>query len=124
MVHRQCDVPSIYSRSKDFYTTDYFTKYAIGWLDEYQNEDKPFFLYLAYTAPHDPLMAWPEDIARYKGKYDSGYEEIRRQRYRKQKELGLIDDTYTLSEPKYEEWSTCRIKCERMKSGKWKFMQQ
>ena len=92
--------------AKDFYTTDYFTKYALGWLDEYQNEDKPFFLYLAYTAPHDPLMAWPEDIARYKGKYDSGYEEIRRQRYQKQKELGLIDDTYTLSEPTYEEWST------------------
>ena len=56
--------------AKDFYTTDYFTNYALGWLDEYKNEKKPFFLYLAYTAPHDPLMAWPEDIAKYKGKYD------------------------------------------------------
>ena len=40
---------------KDFYTTDYFTKYALEYLKEYEREDKPFFLYLAYNAPHDPL---------------------------------------------------------------------
>ena len=43
---------------KDFYSTDYFTNYAIDYLEEYKDESKPFFLYLAYTAPHDPLMAW------------------------------------------------------------------
>ena len=47
---------------------------------------------MAYTAPHDPLMAWPEDIAKYKGKYLQGYEAIRTKRYAKQKEIGLIDD--------------------------------
>ncbi|MCF7675372.1 MAG: sulfatase-like hydrolase/transferase [Akkermansiaceae bacterium] len=54
---------------KDFYTTDYFTKYGLKWLDELQQSDPaghtPFFLYMAYHAPHDPLMAWPEDIAKY-----------------------------------------------------------
>jgi arylsulfatase A-like enzyme len=90
---------------KDFYTTDYFTNYALQWLDEYKNEEKPFFLYLAYTAPHDPLMAWPDDILKYKGKYDEGYEKIRNDRYRKQLELGLINEKYKLSEPTHTSWN-------------------
>ncbi len=90
--------------NKDFYTTDYFTNYALTWLDEYKNEDKPFFLYLAYNAPHDPLMAWPEDIAKYKGKYNAGYEQIRQQRYQKQLQMGLIDNSYRLSAPTYDNW--------------------
>ncbi len=89
---------------KDFYTTDYFTNHALQWLEAYKNEGKPFFLYLAYTAPHDPLMAWPEDIAKYEGKYDEGYEAIRKKRYRKQLEMGLIDDSYRLSGPSYLDW--------------------
>jgi arylsulfatase len=92
-------------KEKDFYTTDYFAKYAINWLDEYKNEDNPFFLYLAFTAPHDPLMAWPEDIAKYKGKYDEGYEKIRLARYKKQQEMGLIDDKFILSEATYQNWA-------------------
>lgn len=90
--------------AEDFYTTDYFTHYALDWLEKYKNEEKPFFLYLAYTAPHDPLMAWPEDIAKYEGKFNDGYEQIRKQRYQKQLEMGLIDETYKLSEPTYENW--------------------
>jgi arylsulfatase A-like enzyme len=91
--------------AKGFYTTDYFTNYALGWMDEYKNEEKPFFLYLAYNAPHDPLMAWPEDIAKYKGKYNVGYEKIRKQRYEKQLQMGLIDESYKLSAPTYENWN-------------------
>jgi arylsulfatase len=89
---------------KDFYTTDYFTNYALDWLENYKDEEKPFFLYLAYTAPHDPLMAWPEDIAKYKGMYDEGYESIRLARYQKQLDMGLIDDSYQLSVPVYRDW--------------------
>lgn len=91
-------------QEKDFYTTDYFTKYAVGWLEEYKNEKQPFFLYLAYTAPHDPLMAWPEDIAKYTGKYNGGYEKIRKARYQKQLKTGLIDKTFLLTEPTYKNW--------------------
>ncbi len=90
--------------NKDFYTTDYFTNHALGWLEEYKDEEKPFFLYMAYTAPHDPLMAWPEDIAKYRGKYNAGYGEIRKQRYEKQQRLGLIDEKYKLSEPAFIPW--------------------
>ncbi|SHI48099.1 arylsulfatase [Tangfeifania diversioriginum] len=90
--------------AEDFYTTDYFTNYALDWLDEYKNDENPFFLYLAYTAPHDPLMAWPEDIAKYEDKYDEGYKAIRQKRYQKQIEMGLIDENYRLSESSYDEW--------------------
>lgn len=90
---------------KDFYTTDYFTNFALNWLDEYKNEAKPFFLYLAYTAPHDPLMAWPEDIAKYKDKYNEGYEKTRLARYKKQLELGLINETYQLTDATYKNWN-------------------
>lgn len=91
---------------KDFYTTDYFTKYALQWLDEYKNAEAPFFLYLAYNAPHDPLMAWPADIAKYKGKYKAGYEAIRKARFEKQKASGLIDRNYQLSEPTHKPWAS------------------
>ena len=56
----------------DFYTTDAFTDCALAWLDEPETREKPFFLYLSYNAPHYPLHAWPEDIAKYKGVYDDG----------------------------------------------------
>lgn len=93
-----------YSVHQDYYSTDYFTKYALQWLEEYKEEDKPFFLYIAYTAPHDPLMAWPKDIEKYKGKYSEGYESIRHRRYEKQKKLGIIDDNYVLSEATHVPW--------------------
>ncbi|MGB2823883.1 MAG: arylsulfatase [Phycisphaerae bacterium] len=82
---------------KDFYTTDAFTDYAVKYLDEYGKEDKPFFLYIAYTAPHYPLHAWPEDIAKYKGKYMCGWDKLREQRYARIVEMGLIDRKYAMS---------------------------
>jgi arylsulfatase len=75
----------------DFYATDAFTDKALGWLDEEALEDKPFFLYLAYTAPHYPLHAWPRDIEKYEGFYDKGYEAIREARYERMVASGLID---------------------------------
>jgi len=92
-------------KEKDFYTTDYFTKYALQYLDEYKDEDNPFFLYVAYNAPHDPLQAWPEDIAKYRGKFMAGYETYRKARYERQQKMGLIDGTFPLSDPCYADWS-------------------
>lgn len=92
--------------AEDFYTTDYFTNYALQWLDEPQLDEKPFFLYLAYTAPHDPLMAWPEDIAKYEGKYKGGFAALRQQRFEKQKAMGLVDENYELPEPQHVDWES------------------
>jgi arylsulfatase A-like enzyme len=74
----------------DFYTTDYFTNYGVRFINEVKDE-KPFFLYLAYTAPHWPLHAWPEDIAKYRGKYRMGWDSLRQQRFERQKALGILD---------------------------------
>jgi arylsulfatase len=60
-----------------FYATDAFTDYAIELLDETEAGDRPFFLYLAYNAPHFPLHALPEDIARYRGRYREGWDVVR-----------------------------------------------
>ena len=82
---------------KNFYTTDAFANYAIARLEEYKNESKPFLLYLPQTAPHYPLHAWPEDIARYRGKYKIGWDALRRQRYKRQIEMGMFDPKYAMS---------------------------
>ncbi|NDV61728.1 arylsulfatase [Puniceicoccales bacterium CK1056] len=95
--------------NKDFYTTDAFTDTALDYLDTYRDERKPFFLYVAYTAPHDPLMAWPEDIKTYDGVYDEGFEVIRNARYKKQLDLGLIDGRYPLTEPTYSQWQNLSL---------------
>ncbi|QNN22354.1 arylsulfatase [Planctomycetales bacterium ZRK34] len=78
--------------SKDFYTTDAFTDYALQYLDEYKNEDKPFVLYMAYTAPHYPMQASKQDIAKYRGKYMMGWDKLREIRFARQKKMGLLGD--------------------------------
>ena len=96
-----------YKAPKDFYSTDAFTDYAIEFLDEAQTKDKPFFLYLAHNAPHFPLHALPEDIAKYKDRYKVGWDVIRKRRYEKLQELAIVDDTWRLSprDPRVEPWT-------------------
>ena len=81
-----------------FYSTDAYTEKVLEYLDAYADEDRPFFLYLAYTAPHDPLQAWPGDIGKYRGRYMTGWDELRRRRYERQVEMGIIDSTWKLPE--------------------------
>jgi arylsulfatase A-like enzyme len=83
---------------RPFYTTDAFTDHAIKFLgDAFAVDSAPALLYLAYTAPHWPLQAHEEDIAKYKGRYDVGWDVIRAARYKRQLELGLIDPKWPLS---------------------------
>ncbi len=81
-----------------YYTTDAFTDHAIQFInEEKQGADRPFFLYLAYTAPHWPHQAHEEDIAKYTGKYMLGWDKLREQRYKRQIELGLVKPDWKLS---------------------------
>ncbi len=84
--------------SEGFYATDAFTDFAVECIDDHDDREHPFFLYLAYTAPHWPLHALPEDIARYRGKYLDGWPALRPKRYARLVELGLIRDQWPLSE--------------------------
>jgi arylsulfatase len=92
------------SPDKKFYHTDVFTDYAIDRLDEYKDEDKPFVLYLPYTAPHYPLHAWPEDIAKYRGKYKIGWDKIREQRFKRMNEMGIIGPNHKLTPRASKAW--------------------
>ena len=76
---------------EDFFTTEAFTDHAIATIREHAATGKPFFHYLPYTAPHYPLHARAEDIEKFSGRYDRGWDAIREERYRRQVEMGLID---------------------------------
>lgn len=80
-----------------FFSSDTFTDKLIAELQESAAEKgagTPFFAYLTYTAPHWPLQAHAEDIARYQGRYDAGFDALRDQRLARQAELGLIDPSF------------------------------
>ncbi|MFS4418015.1 arylsulfatase [Maribacter sp. 2307ULW6-5] len=95
---------------KDWYTTDVFTDYGIHFLNEEvakKKENKqPFFLYMAYNAPHFPLEAPDADIAKYKGKYLEGWDKLRKEKYERMKELGVISQNAKLSPPDNVNWDT------------------
>ena len=83
-----------------WYATDAIADHAIDFIKDLrkENKEKPFFLYLPFTAPHWPLHAFEEDIAKYQGKYLIGWDSLRVQRFNKMKKLGLIDPDWKLSE--------------------------
>lgn len=82
-----------------FYATDAYTDTAIAFLKTHQQGHgaSPFFLYLAYTAPHFPLHAPEEDVAKYAQRYAQGWEVIRRERYARQQDIGFADKRYSLT---------------------------
>ena len=103
----------------EFYATDAFSDWAVRFVEEHGREraERPFFLHLCYTAPHFPLHAKPEDIAKYRGKYRNGWDALRERRHARQKELKVLDPAWPLSprdrvaqawsvvpETQHEEW--------------------
>lgn len=85
-----------------WYGSDLWTDYGFHFVDEALAEEKPFFWYLAHTAPHFPCMAPGETIAKYRGKYREGWDKLREERLARQIESGLIDPDWKM-EPRPEE---------------------
>ncbi len=79
-----------------FYCTTDFTDYALTCIEEHDPE-QPFFLYLAYTAAHWPMHAPAEAVAKYKGRYDQGWDALRRERYDRMIKMGLVDPDWQLT---------------------------
>ena len=75
---------------EDFYMTDANVDYAMEFIDNSVATGKPFFHYIAFNAPHYPLQAPKEDIEKYLGRYDAGWEVLRQERFEKQKRLGMF----------------------------------
>ncbi len=87
---------------KNWYITDLWTDFGLKFIDEARAAQKPFFLYLAHNAPHFPLQASAEDIARFRGRYKAGWDRLRNERLARQVASGLIDPAWELS-PRPEE---------------------
>lgn len=81
---------------EDFYSSRNYTDYLLEWLERDKNQNRPFFAYLSYTAPHDPLHAPKEYIKKYKGKYDDGYKKLREKRLESLRRLGIFDENTSL----------------------------
>jgi len=75
------------------------TDYAIGFLNQAKQKGDPFFLYMPYHVAHYPLQARPEDIALFKETYRAGWDQIREERFKRMKEMGILDEDCRLSEP-------------------------
>ncbi len=80
---------------KDWYSTDLWTTFGLKFIDEARAAKKPFFLYLAHNAPHFPLQAPADEIAKFRGKYKEGWDKLRLQRHAKQIEMGIVDKAWT-----------------------------
>lgn len=81
----------------DFYFTDAITDKAIGMIEGAVQDNKPFFLYLAHTAPHWPLHAHPEDIAKYDGVYEKGWDYTRTARHEEMNAKALFQNNWDIS---------------------------
>lgn len=88
-----------------FYYTDAISDNAVMFIRDHAKASarKPMFLYVAYTAAHWPMHAPEQAVAKYRGRYDGGYEPVRRRRFDRLKELGLVDPAWPLS-PQAEDW--------------------
>ncbi|MGB6220822.1 MAG: arylsulfatase [Haloferula sp.] len=76
--------------AKGFYTTVTKVDFALEFLKEARSETKPWFLYVAFNAPHAPLQPLKEDYDKYRTKYESGWDVMNRERHAKQQELGIF----------------------------------
>lgn len=96
--HEHFEVPKT-----GFYTTDANIDYAIKFLDENgrgekRKEDEPFFLYIAFNAPHYPLQAPESDVRKYLGKYLGGWDQLRNDRFARQQKMGLLPTATKLTD--------------------------
>jgi arylsulfatase len=82
---------------KNWYSTDLWTSFGLKFIDEACEAHQPFFLYLAHNAPHFPLQAPDGEIAKFRGKYKTGWDQLRRQRHDRQIEMGIVAKTWPLT---------------------------
>lgn len=101
--HFRDDWKPVEATESDFYVTDAFGDKAVGYITEHLKEkgSDPFFLYLAFTAPHNPLQAPREVIAKYRGRYLDGWQSVRDKRFARQQAMGIMGHEVEL--PSYPE---------------------
>ncbi|WP_233237478.1 arylsulfatase [Bordetella sp. LUAb4] len=102
------------TQDKEFFYTDAISDQAADYIREHArtHPDQPFFEYVAYTAPHWPLHAHDEDIAKYKGRFDAGWDALRAERLRRLVDSGVLKDSWKLSDrdPTQPPWDDAQEK--------------
>lgn len=103
---------------EDFYSSQFYADKMIEYLKIGENDDQPFFGYLTFTAPHWPLQAPQEDIDKYAGKYDEGYNVLRGKRIQRMQELGLVEPGVKI-QPSYApdtlDWNGLSLETQKIK---------
>jgi arylsulfatase len=94
----ETDYTELNQNREPFYKTDIVTNYGLQFLDNASEEDGPFFLYMPYHVPHYPLQARAEDIEKYEGVFSEGWDQLRKDRFQRQKEIGIMPEGTRLSE--------------------------
>ncbi|MEM7478156.1 MAG: arylsulfatase [Planctomycetota bacterium] len=95
----------------DYYATTGIAEHAIEVLKDHaeSHADTPFFHYVAFNCPHFPLHAPAKEIAKYKGRYDQGWDKAREQRFARMTDMGIVGGTLSELEPEigppYRKWS-------------------
>lgn len=104
--------------SEGWYSTDAFTDDAIEQIDAAVVAGQPFFTYLAYNAPHSPLHAYQKDVGKYYDRYEEGWEALRKKRFARQLEMGLIDKRYVDTPPNGEvsRWNELSSKMQKLEA--------
>ena len=82
---------------KNWYSTDMWTTFGEKFIDEALTEKKPFYLHLCYNAPHFPLQAPADEIAKFRGQYKAGWDKLRLTRHAKQKQMDVVDSAWPIS---------------------------
>jgi len=97
----------IWTNSPNFYYTDALGDHAVNFIKKAAGGSAPFFLYVAYTAPHWPMQAPEADIAKYRPVYAAGWDVIRSNRYQREIQLGIINPVWALSprDPRVLPWA-------------------
>jgi arylsulfatase len=105
---------------EDFYSSKDYTDALIEFIDSDKDDGKPFFAYMSYTAPHDPLHAPAEYVAKYRGTYDDGWDALALHRLASLQELGLLPADVSEFPPMTSRRSThATWKCTRRWSSTW-----
>lgn len=91
-----------------YYATNAIAEHATKWLASHHavHRSAPFFMYLAFTSPHFPLQALPEDVAKYKGRFQAGWDVLRERRHQRMRRLGLVNCELSARTPEVPAWSS------------------
>jgi len=100
------DPPNTLHPDQEWYTTDVYTDWALKFMDEAAAESKPFFLYLAYNAPHWPLEAPEENIAHFRGKYLKGWDKLREEKLARMKKMEIVHESTELPPSRCPRWDS------------------